>query len=70
MEDRRAMFMDLEHSNSSDPGTQAMRLVSGKQGILEERPGIPENASVTASPADELRQEPVIEAVFSQGGRI
>ena len=64
------MFTDLEHSNSSDPVTQATRLVSGRQGILEERPGIPEKASVMASPADELRQELVIEAVFSQGGRI
>ncbi len=70
MEDRRAMFTDLEHSNSSDPVTQAMRLVSGKQGILEERPGIPETACVMASFADGLRQELVIETVFSQGGRI
>jgi serine O-acetyltransferase len=69
-EDHRKPPMDLEHGNLPDPVAEAIRFVLRQQDKLEERLGILESASGIASPKDELQEEIMIEAVFSQGGGI
>ncbi len=68
--DHQKPIMDLEHGDLPDPVAEAIRFVLKEQDKLEERLRILERVSGIASPRDEPREKPMVEAVFSQGGGI
>lgn len=65
--DQRQPLVDLEHGNLPDPVAEAVRFILREQDKLEERLRILEIASGVPTPADELLEKVMVEAVFSQG---
>ncbi len=68
--DQRQPLVDLEHGNLPDPVAEAVRFILREQDKLVERLRILEIASGVPTPADELLEKVMVEAVFSQGGGI
>ena len=68
--DHRKPLMDLEHGNLPDPVAEAVRFILREHDKLEERLRILEIASGVPTPADELLEKVMVEAVFNQGGGI
>jgi serine O-acetyltransferase len=65
--DRREALVDLEHGNLPDPVAEAVRFILREQDKLEERLRTLETAGGIPTPTDELLENVMVEAVFSQG---
>ena len=69
-EDWRRPLTDLERGYLPDLAAEALRFVLTEQDKLYERLTVLERASGIASTEDESPEKTMIEAAFSQGGRI